>query len=166
MDKYDAVKAASEALAILLATTACGAATPANPNSLPRQNNSAPSNTQPEPAMYVGIGARCTLYRMNQHEPIGNVFDPVMMGDRSSALGPDGKPYIYSCTDASLSVPVTKCLINPSKGSLTCTRQDGKGTIDGSKTTEPIHGYSRPTNDQQSTYRQFRGAGWSASRHN
>lgn len=167
MDKYDAVKAASEALAILLATTACGAANPANSNSLPRQNNSAPSNTQPEPAMYVGIGATCTAYTLaggRGAQPETFLRNPVM--DRNNLLLPNGgRTSIFDCTQPGDRIPVTSCAPN-NKSGLTCKKAGG-GTIEGSTTSSPpgtpTHGYIRQPVGERPM--QHYGAGWNTTRH-
>ncbi len=168
MEKDDAIKAVSTALATLLSATACSASSPANPNSLPQQKNNAPTNTQPEPAKYVAIGATCTAYTLaggRGAQPETFLRNPAM--DGSNLLLPNGgRTTIFDCTKPGDRIYVTGCMPNGKSG-LTCNKVGG-GTIDGSISIPPpgtpTHGsINRPITE---TNVQHIGAGWSATRRN
>jgi len=164
----DGVRVVSIALATLLSATACSASSPANPNSLPQQNNGAPSNTQPEPAMYVGIGATCTAYTLaggRGAQPETFLRNPVM--DRNNLLLPNGgRTSIFDCTQPGDRIPVINCAPN-NKSGLTCKKAGG-GTIDGSISIPPpgtpTHGYTHEPASE--THMHHHGSGWSSNHRN
>lgn len=164
MEKDDAIKAVSTALATLLSATACSASSPANPNTSPNPSAAKP----PVTGKYVGEGAKCTVYTLANGvstELANTIIDPVMDSGTLKLLLPNGgDTTLFNCTEAKVRIPVSVCRQSNTKDSLSCQKVGG-GTVLGSIYAPPPRKPGDTWHEKFGrTQSQHQGAGWSTGR--